>query len=241
MAASKRCNVEDTPPNGNPLFRHLPFRPTGNSYHWQRKKEPRVNIYLTQNDQKSGLYSFLQAQRLLASGAAQLTDWAWYEGLPNWIPLSQIPGMIPASPQAPVERPLAVWIICIFYFGCFPLALLGIALMALMTNGLFPVKIPPEQLAALHQTAFDYAITGVSMVLNLAWSIQFFRLKRQALYLYLASIALGIFTTGYHFVFKHQLTSANTALTLIILVLCWTINLVLLGYIWHLSRKGVLR
>ena len=59
-------------------------------------------IYISKNGQQLGPYSIADAQNLVRSGNLLETDWAWYEGLANWIPLNQIPGFVSAPPPAPV-------------------------------------------------------------------------------------------------------------------------------------------
>jgi Zn-dependent protease len=62
-------------------------------------------IYITRNGQKYGPYSLTEAQEHVRSGNLTMSDLAWHEGLPNWIPLNQIPGFTfvrPAAPVAPV-------------------------------------------------------------------------------------------------------------------------------------------
>ncbi|HEY0256643.1 MAG TPA: DUF4339 domain-containing protein [Candidatus Methylacidiphilales bacterium] len=70
---------------------------------------PRMTVYITKNDQRLGPYSVEDLIRLKASGQLQARDWAWYEGLTEWIPLEQVPGVGSASqnalPQIPVSSP----------------------------------------------------------------------------------------------------------------------------------------
>src|SRR5271168_2728634 len=62
-------------------------------------------IYITRNGERYGPYSLAEAQEHVRSGRLAMSDMAWQEGLPNWIPLNQIPGFTfvrPAAPVAPV-------------------------------------------------------------------------------------------------------------------------------------------
>jgi len=64
-----------------------------------------MGIYVTKNGQQLGPYTMAEAQNLLRSGTLAATDLAWREGLPNWIPLYQVPGFVlvpPAPPPPPV-------------------------------------------------------------------------------------------------------------------------------------------
>src|ERR1700677_1840196 len=168
-----------------------------------RTKPRFMNIYIAQNGQRIGPYTVAEAQALAAAGTVHANDFAWYEGLADWIPLQQVPGFVPqftATSTAPVERPAMVWVISLFYFVCTPISLLSMAvLMPLMASGAFPV--PENQRHFFEsQGVFDYVLMGAGMVLTLVWAIQFFRLKRMSLYLYLGIFGLGIANTIYNIV-----------------------------------------
>src|ERR1700685_1934498 len=64
-----------------------------------------MTIYITRNGERYGPYSLAEAQEHVRSGNLAMTDLAWHEGLPHWIPLNQIQGFTflrPAAPVAPV-------------------------------------------------------------------------------------------------------------------------------------------
>jgi hypothetical protein len=66
-----------------------------------------MQIYIAKNNQRLGPYSLEEALRLRASGQISGTDLAWYEGIPQWIPLSQVPGMgVGAPPKIDFGAPL---------------------------------------------------------------------------------------------------------------------------------------
>lgn len=58
-------------------------------------------IYITRNGERYGPYSLTEAQEQVRSGSLALSDLAWQEGLPHWIPLNQIPGFTYVRPPAP--------------------------------------------------------------------------------------------------------------------------------------------
>jgi Zn-dependent protease len=62
-------------------------------------------LYINKNGEQLGPYSLEEAQRLLRSGTLTETDWAWCDGLPDWVALRQIPGFA-ASPQASPPPPV---------------------------------------------------------------------------------------------------------------------------------------
>jgi len=65
-----------------------------------------MQIYVGREGNQQGPYSLEQIQQYLAQGGLQLTDSAWYEGLgTQWIPLSEVPGVVVAQPQVPPPLP----------------------------------------------------------------------------------------------------------------------------------------
>jgi len=60
-----------------------------------------MQIRIDRGGQQFGPYSLEQVQEHLASGALLPTDNAWHEGLPGWVPLSELPGVSAAgAPKA---------------------------------------------------------------------------------------------------------------------------------------------
>lgn len=62
-------------------------------------------IYVTKDGKRYGPYSLAEAQEQVRSGSLAISDLAWHEGLPQWLPLSQIQGFTfvrPPVPPAPV-------------------------------------------------------------------------------------------------------------------------------------------
>ena len=208
-----------------------------------------MTLYIAKNDQKLGPYSIAEAQSLIVAGTIQATDWAWYEGLTDWIPLNQVPGFdaaapqlpgVPQPPPPPVGRPVLVWVICIFYFIGIPLGILSaILLAALLASGSVP--IPKAQQHFLHSLSYvHYCTKALNYALVLTWAILLFRLKRQSLYFLLASLALAALTLIYS-VFAKDWFAAAGVLGLFLVAVGWAFNFALLYYNWHLFRKGVLR
>ena len=60
-----------------------------------------MQIYVGREGDQRGPYTLEQVQQYLAQGRLQVTDFAWYEGLDNWIPLSEVPGVVVAQSKAP--------------------------------------------------------------------------------------------------------------------------------------------
>ena len=52
------------------------------------QSSPPIAIYLTRDGQQSGPYSVEQIRDALREGSVKADDLAWYEGMPDWIPLN---------------------------------------------------------------------------------------------------------------------------------------------------------
>jgi uncharacterized RDD family membrane protein YckC/Tfp pilus assembly major pilin PilA len=69
-----------------------------------------MQIHINRDGQNFGPYSLDEVRQYVASGNIVLTDLAWYEGAPGWVPLGQVPGVGPAArpaAAAPVAAPAA--------------------------------------------------------------------------------------------------------------------------------------
>ena len=61
-----------------------------------------MQIHIARDGQRMGPFPLEEVNRQLAAGSLRLSDLAWYEGIPNWVTLSQVPGVgAPASMTAP--------------------------------------------------------------------------------------------------------------------------------------------
>jgi uncharacterized RDD family membrane protein YckC len=61
-----------------------------------------MQIHIARDGHRMGPFPLEEVNRQLAAGALRLSDLAWYEGIPNWIALSQVPGIgAPASMTGP--------------------------------------------------------------------------------------------------------------------------------------------
>ncbi len=67
-----------------------------------------MQIHINRDGQNFGPYSLDEVRQYVASGNIVLTDLAWYEGAPGWVPLGQVPGVGPAArPAAAVAAAVA--------------------------------------------------------------------------------------------------------------------------------------
>lgn len=68
-----------------------------------------MQIYLVENGKSVGPFELDDVRQRLQDGELKRSDLAWYEGLADWIPLSDVPGMEQAPPPPPPPaRPSAV-------------------------------------------------------------------------------------------------------------------------------------
>jgi hypothetical protein len=126
----------------------------------------------------------------------------------------------------PPQRPVLVWVICLLAFAFLPIGLILLVLHVVES-----------------QNYVDYSLQAIGYIVNLTWAIQLFRLRRQALLIYIGALALGLFTLLYGLLAEDLLATLEElgVLGFVVSVVAWTLNFALLYYIWRLSRKGVLR
>jgi hypothetical protein len=197
-----------------------------------------MNIYLTKQGKQHGPYSVAQVQTMLNDGSSLWTDFAWYSGLSNWVPLSQVPGLSGPGASAasgPVQRPVLVWIISLFYFVWMPFSL-GSALLIYW-------RIHQNHYASA-VGFYDYLLpTLLSICLSLAWAIQFFRLKKNSIYLLMGSLGLSVvlFVIRFATYFSLHLSYFMGVRIFGTIIVIWAFKGLLLYYSATLIRKGVLR
>lgn len=66
-----------------------------------------MNYTIKRGDQQYGPYSLAELQRYVASGNVLLTDLCRSEGMPDWVPVSQVIGTIPVPAAAPAPASVA--------------------------------------------------------------------------------------------------------------------------------------
>src|SRR5438552_14819900 len=64
-----------------------------------------MQIHVARNGQRIGPFSLEEVNRQLAAGSLSLSDLAWYEGIPNWVTLSQVPGVGTTGPTPGAAAP----------------------------------------------------------------------------------------------------------------------------------------
>ncbi|HUB65887.1 MAG TPA: DUF4339 domain-containing protein [Candidatus Methylacidiphilales bacterium] len=217
-----------------------------------------MRIFITKNGQQLGPYTLEQIQAQAAAGVLRTDDWAWYEGITDWIPVNRLPGFStsqpppyappipPPTPSASPKRPIAVWIISIFYFITVPFTLLSLALIPLMLSGTIPITdVQRRYFESLN--IFDYTVTFLLVVFNLAGALLLFLLRRPAVYCFGAVFVLNLLNYLYEILFKNWLGAIGNGSGVAMIgsifevVLAVSINLAVFGYALYLYIAKVLR
>ena len=216
-----------------------------------------MRIFITRNGQQLGPYTLDQIQGQVNAGTLEATDWAWYEGITDWVPVNHIPGFnnapmtrtgAPAAsspPPAPQRRPVLVWVISIFFLITLPLALLSLALIPLMASGIIPVS-DAQRAYFQSQGIVDYALSALTLVLNIAGVIFLFLLRRPALYCFGGGFFINVLNSIYQIIFKDWIgaissSSAGMIGAIIGAGIAVTINLAIFLYVLYLYVTKVLR
>jgi hypothetical protein len=135
------------------------------------------------------------------------------------------------------QKPVWIWVICIYVFISIPLSLFGIYRVYSHLG-----DFPPE-VASYYQslTVFDHMLTVLNAFLFLAASICLFRLKRVALSLYLMVLALNVVLSTYSVFAKGFLQAVGSTVGYVSILSGWCILAVICGYVWILIRKGIVK
>ena len=214
-----------------------------------------MTLYIAKNGQRLGPYSITEAQNLVRAGTIAATDLAWYQGITNWIPLTQVPGFAsvstfsnaspglvsappfpnagPGAPPSPMGRPVLVWVIFAY-----------IILTTLSTLFTFFV-ILTSQSGSAHflgtpQSFFNFGVMAMILLTKLTGGILLLMLRRAAFYCFAGTFVVGILMIGYNIVFHNWLHVLGVR-SLAIVGTEWMIAIAILCYVWSLFKKGVLQ
>jgi len=133
------------------------------------------------------------------------------------------------------KRPKLVWVVFLFY-------VLSVGYTALSFFLVFSGAIPvtPEVAAyIINLSAFDWVITALTGLLNVAGAIAIFRLRKVAYYLFTATFVLVTLQTLVHIV-TTNFVAAIGGPGLIGALIGYGITLAVCIYAWKLKARGVL-
>jgi hypothetical protein len=69
-----------------------------------------MQIFIHRDEEDFGPYTVEEAQHYIASGQLLREDYSWYEGAPDWMPLEEIPGVVPPEARPRRNTGLPAWI-----------------------------------------------------------------------------------------------------------------------------------
>ena len=107
-----------------------------------------MNIHISRNGQSLGQFPLAEVNCMLQGGQISPEDLAWQEGMPQWVPVRSIPGVvaaappIPGNPQTPYPSAMSaanipnylVQSILVTLFCCIPLGIVAIINAAQVNN-----------------------------------------------------------------------------------------------------------
>lgn len=133
--------------------------------------------------------------------------------------------------QAPT-RPAWVWVI--FLYNLFSIGLIA-TIFWLSATGRVPLSAGQKK-TLLSFSAAEIAETVILSVLQLAGTIQLFRLRRNAFPLLSAAFAASLLSTAWHALQPNAVPFQPTGH-----LVGWAISIAICTYAWRLSHDGVLR
>ena len=135
-----------------------------------------------------------------------------------------------------VKRPKLVWAITIFYVISVPFTLLSVLSVS---TGQVPLS-PAMQAYFDSLSAFDYSLTTLTGVLNVAGTISLFRLRKSAVWLFTINVGLGTSYSLWHTLTTNWMEVMAEPGALGGAFVGWAIGLGIVFYAWRLKLKGVL-
>jgi hypothetical protein len=150
-----------------------------------------------------------------------------------------------AAPRAAVSdvtperqgRPVLVWVITIFM----AIGVVGVVVstVALLLGS--PIGGPEAAEATKALGPLDHLWTLITTAVSVFAYVDLFRLKRRALPLLLALFVLGIATVAANLGLRPAYRAMFEETGYWPLLVGWVINLAVIGYVWRLRAKGVLK
>ncbi len=119
-----------------------------------------MEIHIQKNGQQIGPYALVQVNGYLAQGFLTSADFAWHEGLPQWVPLNEIAGVVltegVTSVPPPFNQPTAKAFkqgsskIPIIFAGIGAAAILAV-LLVMILGGKSEEQTPEEQIVGEYE------------------------------------------------------------------------------------------
>jgi hypothetical protein len=134
------------------------------------------------------------------------------------------------------QRPLAVWVIAIFYLLSIATTLLS---LASVVTGV--VEVTPAQQSYFDSLGpVDYLGNTLILLIS-AWAVlEFFRLRKAAVRAFAVALGLNVALTLFHLVATNWREAAGGS-GLATVVVSWIVSVGVLLYARHLQQRGVLQ
>jgi hypothetical protein len=144
-----------------------------------------MKIHISKNGQNIGQFLLVEVNRMLQSGQISADDLAWQDGMPQWVPVRSIPGVvlgvptIPAHPQAAHSSGFApanvsnylVQSILVTLFCCLPLGIVAIINAAQVNNKLVAGDMAGALVASRKAKMWCWWSLGLSIVFWLIYIV----------------------------------------------------------------------
>ena len=135
------------------------------------------------------------------------------------------------------KRPLLVWVIVIFQ----ALGIVGGAYTTLAALSGNPVGGPEAADYTKHLTAVDHGLTLAILAISTFAMVELFRLKRRSLPVLIAAFVLGVAIVAFSLAFRPEYRAMFEVAGYWSLMVGWAFNVAIIGYVWRLHSKEVLR
>jgi hypothetical protein len=150
-----------------------------------------------------------------------------------------------AAPRAEVKdvvpemrrRPIVVWVITIFEV----IGIIGGVYTAIAALSGKPVGGPEAEPYTKFLTTYDHLATLLVSAISAWATVELFRLRRRALPLLIASFVVGLVIAAYNLAFRPDYRAMFDAVGYWGLVVGWSLNIAIIGYVWWLRSKEVLQ
>jgi len=197
-------------------------------------------IFITRNGKQEGPYSEDEVKKKLISNRFAVNSLARREGDSEWTPLSHLlnlSALLEVDKPTRGKRPALVWFISILYITFYALI---ISVFAWLRCRMSPQEWKNEQGQAIGEmlSTNHLAQMFISSILAIVAAILLLRLKRRAVYFFVAVFAIDITQTIYY-TFNYGWRSAiGYPPTFPIIV--WSIQIAVILYSIRLIKSGVL-
>lgn len=132
------------------------------------------------------------------------------------------------------RRPGWVWAISVFLAFGVVFGTLGSVVAMTGMGG------PETAAATQHFVPLDHAVGLLNIAISAVGAVQFFRLRRQALALFVTAFALGLLYFSGSMLLRPSYREMFDAAAILSMAVGWLVNVAIIAYAWKLRRRGIL-